>query len=163
MLSWEPLEHDVQLPRPLSAASREARSPWSWESSSVLGEEITVAAAYRPLLSDSGAQELGGRRERERRKEDEKEGKKRARLTNQSTIKPPFPSKGGFLSSQEEDEGSTDSSHSAPVQSPPPGPCNVSTLTQWGKEQPVLIIKEASPYRAHHSLIILGGQLIQKD
>lgn len=67
MLSWEPLEHDVQLPRPLSAASREARSPWSWESSSVLGEEITVAAAYRPLLSDSGAQDLGGQRERKKK------------------------------------------------------------------------------------------------
>lgn len=55
ILSWEPLEHEVQLPRPLSAASSEARSPWSWESSSVLGEEITVAVAYKPRLSDIGA------------------------------------------------------------------------------------------------------------
>lgn len=55
MLSCEPLEHDVQLPRPLSAASSEARSPWSWESSSVLGEEITVAVAYKPRFSDIGA------------------------------------------------------------------------------------------------------------
>jgi hypothetical protein len=61
MLSWEPLEHDVQLPRPLSAASREARSPWSWESSSVLGEEMTVAAAYRPRLSDTGAYDLSSK------------------------------------------------------------------------------------------------------
>ena len=76
MLSWEPLEQDVQLPRPLSAASREARSPWSWESSSVLGEEITVAAAYRPRLSDSGAQDLGSQRERKRRREEKGRGKK---------------------------------------------------------------------------------------
>lgn len=58
MLSWEPLEQEVQLPRPLSAASSEALSPWSCDSSSVLGEESTVAPAYRPLVSDSGAYEL---------------------------------------------------------------------------------------------------------
>lgn len=42
MLSWEPEEQEVQEPRPLSAASRETRSPWSWVSSSELGEERTV-------------------------------------------------------------------------------------------------------------------------
>lgn len=42
MLSWDPDEQEVQEPRPLSAASRETRSPWSWVSSSELGEERTV-------------------------------------------------------------------------------------------------------------------------
>lgn len=50
MLSWEPLEQDVQLPRPLSAASREARS-WSWVSSSRLGEDRAVVQEYRPRAS----------------------------------------------------------------------------------------------------------------
>lgn len=79
MLSWEPLEQDVQLPRPLSAASREARSPWSWESSSVLGEEITVAAAYRPRLSDSGAQDLGGQR-KEKGEKKRRGGEKKSKI-----------------------------------------------------------------------------------
>lgn len=79
MLSWEPLEQDVQLPRPLSAASREARSPWSWESSSVLGEEITVAAAYRPRLSDSGAQDLGSQR-KEKGEKKRRGGEKKSKI-----------------------------------------------------------------------------------
>ena len=45
MLSWEPEEQEVQEPRPLSAASSETRSPWSWVSSSELGEESTVGQA----------------------------------------------------------------------------------------------------------------------
>lgn len=91
----------------------------------------------------TGPRRPTGKKKEERRREGE--GKKRARLTNQSTIKPLFPSKGGFLSPQKEDEGSNDSSHSVLFSFLPLALGMSVQHRHGGKEQPVAYNKGSFP------------------